>query len=110
MRERYQVALRGYAHPVAQTDAGPSNTYSAALQQILDDHRADVRSILGQVVELLGLTAEEQAEAVSELHLLVDGLTWAVCTGRLRPEHAVSTLERTVDRLSRPGRLRSRPP
>lgn len=107
LRERYQVALRGYADPEPQTEAGPSNTHSPVLQQILDDHRDDVLAVLGQVVELLGMPAERRAETVSELHLLVDGLTWAVCTGRLRPEHAVSTLERTVDRLSRPGPVRA---
>ena len=64
--------------------------------------RTALTGALTAVVQLLDVPARQRDAAIEDLHLVVDGLTWAVCTGRLDPERTTPLIERTIDRWA-PG-------
>ncbi len=71
---------------------------SEMLTQRLAESRAALTGALATVVQLLDVPAQQRDRAIEELLLVVDGLTWAVCTGRLDPEETTPLIERAIDR------------
>jgi hypothetical protein len=101
LRRRYQVALSGYADPDPD-GAMTVDSPSPELAQLVADRQAEVASTLDRAVGLLDMPEASHMQGVSELHLLVEGLTMAVCSGRLRPCEAVRAIEKTLNNSSRP--------
>ncbi len=71
---------------------------SDGLTQRLEECRTALAGALTAVVQLLDVPARHRDAAIEDLHLVIDGLTWAVCTGRLDPEQTTPLIERTIDR------------
>lgn len=102
LRERYQVAQRGYADaPPVEPDADEADL-SADLARVVGERAREVDATLARVVELLGVPASARDRRLVDLRLLVDGVCLAVCTGGLDPGAAVQAIERTADLID-PG-------
>lgn len=78
--------------------AGPSEE----LAQRLAESRTSLTGALTAVVQLLDVPAAQRDVAIEDLQIMIEGLTWAVCTGRVAPEETTPVIERTIDRWS-PG-------
>jgi hypothetical protein len=73
---------------------------SEELSRLIKEHQQGRATLLERLAVLLGVPEAERSAAAQDLHLLVDGLTWAVCLGRLHPDDVVPIVEATVDRLA----------
>ncbi len=74
---------------------------SEGLTRRLTDGRSAITNALIAVVQLLDVPALQRDVAIEDFHQVVDGLTLAVCTGRLDPEKATPVIERTIERWAR---------
>jgi len=111
VRHDFQVALRGWAEdemddPDTQDQTAgenPSDARGAALAHHLEARRREIDSTITAVLDLLEVD-DHESEAV-RLEALVAGVTFAVCTGRIPPDHAVATMDRHLAELG-PGPAR----
>ena len=104
LRERYQIALRGYADPTPVADepdptSGPAADRRDELVVQLTKDRTELTAALHAVARALDVPDADREATVRTLELLLDGVRWAVCTGRLPALEAVAELERAVERL-----------
>jgi hypothetical protein len=81
-------------HGDAQTQ--PRN----AMSRYFAERRSEVDAIIGRVVDLLEVADREFEKA--RLRALVDGLTLAVCLGRISPEECVRSMDRHLAGLWQP--------
>ena len=95
LRQRYQVALRGYAEAPRQEDRGQIEV-SADLTRMNEVRAAEIDATLTSVVQLLEVPESERERRLGDLRLLIEGIGVAVCTGRMIPAEAVQALERAT--------------
>jgi hypothetical protein len=100
---RYQIAERGYVH----TDRQPARLRSVDTADALADQRADreaaVETTLRRALVWLDLDEQMQDRELPRLRALVDGLTLAVCLGRVSPADGVQIARDHIIELSAHG-------
>jgi hypothetical protein len=105
LRHDFQIAERGWSDvdPVGYEEAAPAREPRAgalALARYFDDRETHVSTVTDQVLALLEV-AERDAESI-RLRALLDGLTLAVCRGRISPVECVRTMDRHLTGLGEP--------
>jgi hypothetical protein len=95
LRQRYQVAQRGYAEPPLPEDRDHIEV-SAELTRMIDVRATEIDVTLTSVLDLLKVPEGEREQRLGDLRLLIEGIGVAVCTGRMTPAEAVQALERAA--------------
>jgi hypothetical protein len=106
---QYQVADRGYVHTLppstpASSNADPEKPVDDpvdALAEPRSEREQLVTRRIEQALGALGVHAEAMRYAEATLRALIDGLTLAVCLGRLSPDQAVETAQEHLASLRR---------
>ncbi|WP_151082795.1 hypothetical protein [Nocardioides cynanchi] len=116
VRHDFQVAERGWSDRDLDLDSedGPAprspreggRSARPALSRHLEDRRHHIEQVCGRVLDLLEVDDEERAAESTRLRALVDGLTIAVCLGRISPEECGASMDRHLAELvGRPVRV-----
>jgi hypothetical protein len=104
LRHDFQIAERGWSDvdPTAEEVAPETQPEPGAgpLARYLADRETHVCTLIERVLTLLEV-GDREAETV-RLRALVDGLTMAVCLGRISPGEGVLTMERHLAELREP--------
>ena len=95
--QRYQIAQRGYVYSERRPDstsveADQSEDRHDALASHRAEHEEVVTSRLTRALEELDVTGDHHDTELHRLRALVDGLTLAVCLGRLSCEAGVQVI------------------
>jgi hypothetical protein len=106
---QYQIADRGYVHSVPDSAARPSDQEGQPRADPLAELRSDreqlVTGRITQALGELGLRGEAAEREAARVRAMVDGLTWAVCLGRVTPDQAVQVVREHLGSLApRDGR------
>lgn len=100
LRHDFQVAERGWSDVTRPAPPPESDTGAAPLARHFAERRAEVDSVIDRVLDLLDVP-EREAEK-TRLAALADGLTLAVCLGRITPGECVQAMERHLVGLRQP--------
>ncbi len=94
--QRYQIAQRGYVYsepsPAATVELAQSGDPSDPLAGNRADREEVVNLRLASALEALDLDAARRHTELPRLRALVDGLTLAICLGRLAPDAGVQVI------------------
>ena len=94
--QRYQIAQRGYVYSERPQDAAADPAHCGGRPDALALARAEreevMTSRLTLALEVLDLDAARRQAELPRLRALVDGLSLAVCLGRLSPEEGVHVI------------------
>jgi hypothetical protein len=111
LRERWQIAERGWADPESTAGPGASTSGSEAgdtgdpLAEHAQWREEEVDHRIAAALELLAVPPSAREVEAELLRAVTHGLTWGVCRGRLTPAEAVTRLEHHLAVLSqRPAR------
>ena len=101
LRERFRLAEGRYDDDLElETTAAPTPADPMAHHR--EERDLDVSTMVGQALDRLGSSGPGREVDERELRVVLAGLGLEVCLGRLTPDDAVATLDRTVRRLA-PG-------
>jgi hypothetical protein len=96
LRQRYQIALQGYADATTHDTDGDGPEISAELTRLIDARTTEIAAVLATVLDLLDVPDFTREQHLEDLRVLIDGIRVAVCTGRISPAEAVQALERAA--------------
>jgi AcrR family transcriptional regulator len=92
-RREFLIAQRGYddglpVEPPPTQEASPGHEdRRSAMQPYLHAHQEEMASMVDRVLELIGVP-EPREDTASVVTAIIEGLTLAVCLGRIDPVHA----------------------
>lgn len=103
LRERFRVAQHGYVDEDLAAD--PDTHGGPEDDDPLADHRTareqEIIWLVHEALDLLGVPDHARAAESIRIRALLDGLSLAVCLGRLAPEQALAALEQHLDHVHR---------
>ncbi len=104
LRERVQVAEWGYvreekAYPLEAGRDDTARDNGEAWLALVAERETAIAWYLGRALEQLDVADARRSDETAVLRAVADGLTWAVCTGRLMPDEARAVMTRHLEQV-----------